>query len=71
MIFAFSATVFATRMLPRWIGWFGLVAAIAALASLVFVTMLVWLLWIAITSVVLYLAVRKKSRIHTDGPLPS
>jgi hypothetical protein len=71
MIFAVSATVLATRMLPRWMGWFGLVAAIAALASIVFVTMFVWLLWIAIASVLLYLAVRKEPGFTRDRPLPS
>jgi hypothetical protein len=71
MILAFSLTVLATRMLPRWIGWFGLVAAVAALASLVFVTMFVWLLWIAVTSIVLFLAIRKESGLTRDGPLPS
>jgi hypothetical protein len=71
MIFAFSLTVLANRMLPRWIGWFGIVAAIAALASLMFVTMFVWLLWIAVTSVVLFLAVRKEPGITSDGTLSS
>ena len=59
MIFAFSITVLATRMLPRWVGWFGVVAGVAAIASLIFVTMFVWLLWIAVTSVLLFLAARK------------
>jgi hypothetical protein len=61
MIFAFSITILATRPLPRWIGWFGLVAAVAALVSIIFFTMFVWLLWIAVTSVVLFMAVRKES----------
>lgn len=71
MIVAFSVTVLATRMLPRWIGWFGVVAAVAALASLVFVTMFVWLLWIAVTSIVLFLAVRKDSGFTQDATLAS
>jgi hypothetical protein len=64
-------TVLATRLLPRWIGWFGVVAAIAALASLVFVTMFVWLLWIAVTSIVLFLAIRKDSGFTKESPLAS
>lgn len=72
MIFAFSITVLATRVLPRWLGWFGLVAAVAALASIIFVTMFVWLLWIAVTSVLLFLAARRGSGITTrDIPAPS
>jgi hypothetical protein len=67
MIFAFSLTVLATGALPRWVGWFGLVAAVAALASIVFVTMFVWLLWIAVTSVMLFLAARRRPRTATSG----
>jgi hypothetical protein len=69
MILAFSITVLASRLLPRWLGWFGIVAAIAALASIVFVTMFVWLLWIAVTSVLLFLASRRGPGITTSsGP---
>lgn len=65
MIFAFSITVLATRSLPRWLGWFGILAGVAALASLIFVTIFVWLLWIAVTSVMLFLAVRRGTAIST------
>jgi hypothetical protein len=69
MIFAFSITVLATRVLPRWIGWFGVVAAVAALASVFFVTMFVWLLWIAVASVVLFLAARQgPGTTNRDNP---
>jgi hypothetical protein len=70
MIFAFSATVLATRALPRWIGWFGIVAAVAAIASLFFVTMFVWLLWIAVTSVVLFTAARRGSAMPATEVAP-
>ena len=65
MIFAFSITVLATGSLPRWLGWFGILAGVAALASLIFVTIFVWLLWIAVTSVMLFLAVRRGTAIST------
>jgi hypothetical protein len=68
MIFAFSITVLATRVLPRWIGWFGLIAAVAALVSILFVTMFVWLLWIAVTSIVLFLAARREGTAPSESP---
>jgi len=72
MIFAFSITVLATRLLPRWLGWFGLVAAVAALASIIFVTMFLWLLWIAVTSVLLFLAARRRPAVaRRDVPTPA
>jgi hypothetical protein len=67
MIFAFSLTILATRILPRWLGWFGIVAGIAALASIVFLTMFVWLLWIAVTSLLLFASSRKAAPAATTA----
>jgi len=71
MIFAFSITVLASRVLPRWLGWFGIVAAVAALASVVFLTMFIWLLWIAVTSVLLFLAARRGGAGITTSHSPT
>jgi hypothetical protein len=71
MILAFSLTVLATGILPRWLGWFGLVAAVAALFSLIFFTMFIWLLWIAVTSVFLFLTTRKGPEIAVRNSMPA
>jgi hypothetical protein len=65
MIFATSLVIFASGVLPRWLGWFGVLAGVAALASIMFFTMLVWLLWIAVLSVILFMQARKPAATAT------
>lgn len=61
MIFAVSAWILSAHALPRWLGYFGLFAGLCALVSLFFFTMLVWLLWLAVTSIVLFAASRRRA----------
>jgi hypothetical protein len=63
MIFAASAWILSAHALPRWLGWFGLFAGLCAIVSLFFFTMLVWLLWLAVMSIVLFAASRRRAPV--------
>jgi hypothetical protein len=53
-VWATSAVVLQTGMLPRWYGWFSVVVGVVCLAAIFFIPILVYWLWILITSILLF-----------------
>jgi hypothetical protein len=53
VVWAVSAVVLRTRMLPRWFGWFGVVVGVVALFSLFFFPIFLYWIWIAVAGILL------------------
>jgi Na+/melibiose symporter-like transporter len=53
VVWATSAVILRTRMLPRWWGWLGILIGVIQLAAVVFFPILLFWVWIAVTSVLL------------------
>jgi hypothetical protein len=62
-VWATSAIVLRTRVLPRWWGWTGIVVGVIQLGAVLFFPILLFWLWIAITSALLTWA---RPRAHAE-----
>ena len=54
-VWATSAAVFQTGVLPRWFGWFSVVVGIICLGALFFFPIFVYWLWILVAGILLFL----------------
>jgi MFS family permease len=53
VVWATSAVVLRTRILPRWWGWLGIPIGVIQLAAIVFFPILLFWVWVAVTSALL------------------